>query len=318
MCILYGVKIVKMKDLKKLILTRKTVFTTEEIQQIFSNLSSNTLKVTLYRAKLNGELLNPQRGVWTLPVYDMNELAGKLFPGGYISLEPVLFQAGVMFQKHELNIRKILKWLFTSNVSDCLWFKWGTLTYLCYWLDRFSTDIDIDILDLKKEQEIIDSVRKILYSLWDVKNETLWKTIHRWIFRYDERSMNIKVEFNKRVRKANTYDIQNIDSIDIHCMTKDSIFWNKLVALYERMKNRDLYDVNFFLKNNFPLNEKLIKERTWKNMKDFISELISILPDHYKQNNILAELWEVLTDEQKIRMKNKALNETIELLKTML
>lgn len=221
-------------------------------------------------------------------------------------------------EKHELNIRKLLKWLFTSNVSDCLWFKWGTLTYLCYWLDRFSTDIDIDILDLKKEQEIIDAVRKILYSLWDVKNETLWKTIHRWIFRYDERSMNIKVEFNKRVRKANTYDIQNIDSIDIHCMTKDSIFWNKLVALYERMKNRDLYDVNFFLKNNFPLNEKLIKERTWKNMKDFISELISILPDHYKQNNILAELWEVLTDEQKIWMKNKALDETIELLKTML
>ena len=130
--------------------------------------------------------------------------------------------------------------------------------------------------------------------------------------------MNIKVEFNKRVRKANTYDIQNIDSIDIHCMTKDSIFWNKLVALYERMKNRDLYDVNFFLKNNFPLNEKLIKERTWKNMKDFISELISILPDYYKQNNILAELWEVLTDEQKIWMKNKALDETIELLKTML
>ena len=110
MCILYGVKIVKMKDLKKLILTRKTVFTTEEIQQIFSNLSSNTLKVTLYRAKLNGELLNPQRGVWTLPVYDMNELAGKLFPGGYISLEPVLFQAGVMFQ-------------YYGNTIQCIWHK---------------------------------------------------------------------------------------------------------------------------------------------------------------------------------------------------
>ena len=45
-------------------------------------------------------------------------------------------------------------------------------------------------------------------------------------------------------------------------MKKDSIFGNKLVALYERMKNRDLYDVNFFLKNKFPLNEKLIEERT--------------------------------------------------------
>lgn len=225
-----------------------------------------------------------------------------------------------MFDKklHEDNIRKILRWLFTSEISDFLWFKWWTLTYLCYWLDRFSTDIDIDILDIKKEQEIIETVRKLLYSLWDIKNETLWKTIHRWIFRYDERGMNIKVELNKRIRKANTYDFKEIDWIKIRCMKKDSIFGNKLVALYERMKNRDLYDVNFFLKNKFPLNEKLIEERTWKNKEEFIKELISILPDHYNQNTILAEIGEVLTDEQKIWMKNKALNETIELLKTMI
>ena len=225
-----------------------------------------------------------------------------------------------MFDKklHEDNIRKILTWLFTSEISDFLWFKWWTLTYLCYGLDRFSTDIDIDILDTEKEQEIIDTVRKLLYSLWDIKNETLWKTIHRWIFRYDERGMNIKVELNKRIRKANTYDFKEIDWVKIRCMKKDSIFGNKLVALYERMKNRDLYDVNFFLKNKFPLNEKLIEERTWKNKEEFIKELISILPDHYNHNTILAEIWEVLTDEQKIWMKNKALNETIELLKTMI
>ena len=225
-----------------------------------------------------------------------------------------------MFDKklHEDNIRKILTWLFTSEISDFLWFKWWTLTYLCYGLDRFSTDIDIDILDTGKEQEIIDTVRKLLYSLWDIKNETLWKTIHRWIFRYDERGMNIKVELNKRIRKANTYDFKEIDWVKIRCMKKDSIFGNKLVALYERMKNRDLYDVNFFLKNKFPLNEKLIEERTWKNKEEFIKELLSILPDYYNHNTILAEIWEVLTDEQKIWMKNKALNETIELLKTMI
>lgn len=216
---------------------------------------------------------------------------------------------------HEVNIRRILTWLFTSEISDFLWFKWWTLTYLCYWLDRFSTDIDIDILNMEKEQEIIETVRKLLYSLWDIKNETLWKTLHRWIFRYDERGMNIKVEFNKRVRKANTYDFKNIDGVMIRCMWKDSIFWNKIVALYERMKNRDLYDVNFFLKNKFSLNDNLIEERTWMNKEAFIQKLISNLPDHYSQNTILSEVWEVLTDKQKIWMNNKALNETIDLLK---
>lgn len=216
---------------------------------------------------------------------------------------------------HEDYMRKILKEIFSSEISDFLGFKGWTLTYLCYCLDRFSTDIDIDTLNLENEEKIIKVVRKRLQGLWDIKNETLWKTLHRWIFRYDERSMNIKVEFNKRIRKSNTYDFQDIDGIKIRCMAPESIFANKLVALYERFKNRDLYDVNFFLKNDFPINNEIIIERTWKDMKELAKELIELLPIHYQQNNVLADLWEVLTDPQKIWMKNRAVDETIELLK---
>ena len=225
-----------------------------------------------------------------------------------------------MFDKqiHELNMKKILKEIFTSEISDFLCFKWGTLTYFCYGLDGFSTDIDIDILEIWQEDNIITIIRECLYRIWEVKNETLWKTLHRWIFRYDERSMNIKVELNKRIWQNNSYDYQVIDWTKIHCMKKESIFANKLVALYERMKNRDLYDVNFFLKNHFPLNEKIIGERTWKNITELVKELVELLPIHYKENNILAELWEVLTDSQKIWMKKKAVDETIELLKNLL
>ena len=100
-------------------------------------------------------------------------------------------------------------------------------------------------------------------------------------------------------------------------MAPESIFANKLAALYERFKNRDLYDVNFFLKNKFPINDEIIVERTWKDIKELVKELIELLPTHYQQNNILAELWEVLTDSQKIWMKNRALEETIELLMKM-
>jgi hypothetical protein len=79
-----------------------------------------------------------------------------------------------------------------------------------------------------------------------------------------------------------------------------------------------LYDVNFFLKNNFPLNNSIIIERTWKNIDELVKELVEILPEHYQKNNVLADLWEVLTDPQKIWMKNRAVDETIELLKNLL
>jgi len=81
-----------------LIKTHKTVFTFEELQSIFGTLKNESLKQALRRAKKDGRLLNPQKGVRTLPVYNPKELAGKLFPGGYISLETVLFEAGVSFQ----------------------------------------------------------------------------------------------------------------------------------------------------------------------------------------------------------------------------
>lgn len=217
-------------------------------------------------------------------------------------------------KKHEDEIKKILYAIFSSEIKDYLWFKWGTLTYFCYWLDRFSTDIDIDILDISQENKIIETTRNILLELWDIKNETLWKTLHRWTYRYDESNMNIKVELNKRIWENNTYETKEINWINITCMKKDSLFWNKIVALSERFKNRDLYDVNFFLKKWFPLNKWIIKERTWKELDVFIKDLIKILPEKYTQSSILAELWEILDDKQKIWMKNKCLDETIFLL----
>jgi predicted nucleotidyltransferase component of viral defense system len=62
------------------------------------------------------------------------------------------------YKTHEEYMRKIIHAIFTSDVSSYLAFKWGTLAYLCYNLDRYSTDIDIDILDSSKEQEIIDTI----------------------------------------------------------------------------------------------------------------------------------------------------------------
>lgn len=96
--------------INKLIKTHKTVFSFADLQIIFPDQKLESLKQTLRRYKKDGKLFNPQKGVWTLPSYDMNELAGKLFPGGYISLEPVLFQAGVSFQ-------------YYGNTVQCVWHK---------------------------------------------------------------------------------------------------------------------------------------------------------------------------------------------------
>ncbi len=79
--------------ISSLIKTHKTVFTLAQLQDIFPDQKLPSLRQALRRQKTKGNLLNPQKGIWTLPVFNQYELAGALFPGGYISLEKVLFEA---------------------------------------------------------------------------------------------------------------------------------------------------------------------------------------------------------------------------------
>jgi len=209
----------------------------------------------------------------------------------------------------------ILKNIFSHDIGKLLAFKWGTLAYLIHNLDRFSTDIDLDILDISQEQAILQSMREILVMIWDIKNETLGQNLHRWIFRYDDKSMNIKIELNKRIFKTNTYHIQNIAETKILCMTPDSMFANKLLALSERLYNRDLYDVHFFFKNNFPFNQEIIIERSGLTTDKFFTQLLKKLPSHFKESTILAGLGEVLDEKQKLWVKKSLLEETLEKIK---
>lgn len=96
-----------------LLKTEQTVFTTAQLQQIFADTKAKTLSWTLYRYKQSGKLLNPQKWVWTLPVFDVYELACTLYPDSYISLETVLYEAGVIFQRYGGSTRVI-----RSNTRD--------------------------------------------------------------------------------------------------------------------------------------------------------------------------------------------------------
>ena len=58
-------------------------------------------------------------------------------------------------------------------------------------------------------------------------------------------------------------------------MVREDMAAHKLVAMYERsgQTNRDIYDVWFFLKNNWPINEKIIEKRTGMSVQEFLSNM---------------------------------------------
>lgn len=206
---------------------------------------------------------------------------------------------------HRKKMYDILQEIFTSDIWKYLAFKWWTACYFFHKLDRFSTDLDFDLVS--EYGDIDSSIVKILQKYWEVKH---WKYVIK--LSYWETDMNIKIDINRTIWKNNSYEILNFYWTDILTQDKWTIFANKLVALTERNTNRDIYDVYFFFKNNFDINDEVILERTWWTRKKLFSKIITKLEKLGENYKILDWLWEVLKDEKhKSFVKNKLIKELI-------
>lgn len=94
-------------------------------------------------------------------------------------------------------------------------------------------------------------------------------------------------------------------------MEKSTIFANKLVALTDRenLANRDVYDVHFFFRKLFDVNEAVVLERTGKSLKEYYAFLLDFLKREVEGKNLLQGLGEVIDAKQKAFVKEKMLKE---------
>jgi predicted nucleotidyltransferase component of viral defense system len=214
-------------------------------------------------------------------------------------------------------MKKILFAIFSGPYKDIIAFKGGTLAYLYYWLPRFSTDIDLDLLDIAQEQEVKEYIETLLMGFWNVENR-VWRDLHRWKFHYDPNSWLIKIELNKRQNPFTQYEWIVIDNIEIQAQNFTSMVTNKLIALGDRRYNRDLYDINYFVTQWCQFDENIIKNRTDSTLDQRIIMLIQKIPKQFQENTILHQLWEVLDAKQKPWVKANLITETTKLLQIYL
>ncbi|EKD94489.1 MAG: hypothetical protein ACD_26C00034G0024 [uncultured bacterium] len=218
--------------------------------------------------------------------------------------------------KHKTILFQILKEIYSdTTIAPYLGFKGGTASLMYYDLDRFSIDLDFDLLNENKEDYVFERVKNIVSKFGKLKESYKKRFNLFFLVSYEESLQNIKVEINRR-NFDSKYEIKTYLGVSMLVMKKEDIFAHKLMAMYERMEktSRDIYDVNFFLKNRFPVNEEIIENRSGLKFKEFIKELISRL-EKFDNKNILIGLGELLTQSQKDLVKLKLLVDTIQLLK---
>jgi len=223
---------------------------------------------------------------------------------------------------HKSILLHILKDIYSDQIIGLsLGFKGGTAAYLFYDLCRFSVDLDFDLLDHSQEEHVFEQVQKIIEKYGVVKDSRKKRFNFFYLLSYENKvhnAYNIKIEINRR-SFGSEYQIRSYLGIPMKVMVKQDMAAHKLVAMFERLgtTNRDIFDVWFFLKNNLPINEKIIETRTSMSMKDFLQKCIDGL-EAMSDRGILSGLGELLDDQQKIWVKKHLRTETIFLLKLKL
>lgn len=221
-------------------------------------------------------------------------------------------------EKHQLIMAQILKDVYSDiTLASLLGFKGGTAAYLFYDLPRFSVDLDFDLLDDSEENRnlVFEKIKTIILKYGEIKDEQQKFATIFFSLSYEAGEHQIKVEINNRKTGA-IYEMKSYFGIPILVSKKNSMFSTKLVALINRKEfvARDLFDIYFFLKNNWDTDENVFKAYGITSEKEYIKKCVSFIggvPD----NTLLKDLGELIDEKQKAFVRTKIKSETIFLLK---
>jgi len=223
--------------------------------------------------------------------------------------------------KHQLLMTQILKEIYGDiEISSLFGLKGGTCAYFFYGLPRFSVDLDFDLIKPKQanKQLVFNKIENILKKFGAIKE----KQIKRWtiffLLSYGDDDHNIKIEISTR-ENNNKYEPKEYLGIAMLGAKKETLFANKLAALTGR-KNiamRDVYDVYYFAKNSWDIDEEVLQFWTGSNLKEQLKKSIAIM-EKINDRDILQGLGEVLNEKEKNWAKKNLKQEVSFLLKNYL
>lgn len=214
--------------------------------------------------------------------------------------------------KHKVTIIKILKDIYSdANIRSVLGFKGGTAAFLFYNLPRLSVDLDFDLLEKNKKEAVFNKLPSILSSYGKVIEKTEKRYTLFFLVSYKKGERKIKVEISKRPIKAN-FEIKNYLGIPILVMKKEDMVAGKLAAFLTRKKfaSRDLFDLWFFLKNDWQINEDYFKKQTNLSLNQGLKKAIVKLKT-IKDNQLLQGLGELLEEKEKKWVKTQLKKELL-------
>lgn len=225
-------------------------------------------------------------------------------------------------EKHQIIMGQILKDIYTDiAIAPLLGFKGGSAAYFFYNLPRFSVDLDFDLLaiDQKNQQIVFKKIKEILKQYGIIKDSYIKRFTIFALLSYGDTDHNIKIEISTRETAFTLkeyYGLEEYLGISMLAAKKEYLFTSKLLALTMRKETavRDIYDIYFFAKNHWEINEKIINAYAGKTLKEYLADCIAVI-EKIKDNQILQGIGELVAEKEKIWIKQHLKSEVIFMLK---
>ena len=217
---------------------------------------------------------------------------------------------------------KILRDIYSDiSISPLLGFKGGTAAYLFYGLPRFSTDLDFDILseDENDRKIVYNKILEIIKKYGIIKDSYIKKYTIFALLSYSDMDSNIKIEINTKNQIKNIkskYELKKYLGISMMVAKKEYLFAGKISALTMRTKTamRDIYDINYFAKNNWDIDEEAVKSISNRDKKEQLLLCLEVI-EKIKDNEIMTGLGELVKEEEKEWIRKDLSEETIFMIK---
>ena len=217
---------------------------------------------------------------------------------------------------HRQTMLRVLKDIYSIPlVANSLGFKGGTAAYLLYNLPRFSIDLDFDLLNPTQEDFVFKKWTQILGGYGRLDESTVKHYTLFYLLSYKSDLQRLKLEISRRP-ESSSFEPKTHLGIPFLVMTKPDMLANKLVALMSRsqLANRDLFDIHFFLKENWPVNFKLVEKRTEMTYQDYIKKCLETV-EKVPSDSLLTHMGELVDNKTKYWIKNHLKPELLSLLR---
>jgi Uncharacterized conserved protein len=208
--------------------------------------------------------------------------------------------------KHRVVMTEFLKYL--NEKSNDFVLKGGTALMICYGLDRFSEEIEMDGVQGNISGIIVDFCNNEGYSYSIVKDTDIAKS---YVIDYGDTERPVKVEVFFRRKSIDPDEVDRIQGISVYKVEYICIM--KVNAYNRNHKIRDLYDL-MYICNNFweqlsaDVKSAVREAFSYKNI-EYFTYLTKNQTDNLIDNSKLAASFLLMYDRLGLVVDEKELNE---------